>query len=139
MVLSPVSLRSKCFNIWRIVPNGLQLQEVGDFGDENCLPPRLVPPLRENLIRSTTCPAFAGKFHLPEQAGLTTEPPISCRCCYAFVVFLRSCSSVHKGLSLCDCLVALLNFLALNCVSAKKYKCATKCVGCLRSLCNMCN
>ena len=42
--------------------NGLQLQEVGDFGDENCLPPL-------NLIRST-------KLHL------TTEPPISCSCCY---------------------------------------------------------
>jgi hypothetical protein len=41
--------------------NGLQLQEVGDFGDENCLPAL-------NLIRST-------KLHL------TTEPPISCRCC----------------------------------------------------------
>jgi hypothetical protein len=38
--------------------NVLQLQEVGDFGDENCLPPL-------NLIRST-------KLHL------TTEPPISC-------------------------------------------------------------
>jgi hypothetical protein len=36
--------------------NVLQLQEVGDFGDENCLPPL-------NLIRST-------KFHL------TTEPPL---------------------------------------------------------------
>jgi hypothetical protein len=42
-------------------PDVLQLQEVGDFGDENCLPP-------QNLIRST-------KLHL------TTEPPISCRCC----------------------------------------------------------
>ena len=42
-------------------PDVLQLQEVGDFGDENCLPPL-------NLIRST-------KLHL------TTEPPISCRCC----------------------------------------------------------
>ena len=42
--------------------NGLRLQEVGDFEDENCLPPK-------NLIRST-------KLHL------TTEPPISCRCCY---------------------------------------------------------
>jgi hypothetical protein len=39
--------------------NVLQLQEVGDFGDENCLRPL-------NLIRST-------KLHL------TTEPPISCR------------------------------------------------------------
>ena len=36
--------------------NGLQLQEVGDFGDENCLPP-------QNLIRSS-------KLHL------TTEPQI---------------------------------------------------------------
>jgi hypothetical protein len=44
--------------------NGLQLQEVGDFGDENCLPPL-------NLIRST-------KLHL------TTELPISCRCCYGY-------------------------------------------------------
>jgi len=33
-----------------------------DFGAQNCLPPL-------NLIRST-------KLHL------TTEPPISCRCCY---------------------------------------------------------
>jgi len=41
--------------------NGLQLQEIGDFGDENCLPAL-------NLIRST-------KLHLP------TEPSISCRCC----------------------------------------------------------
>jgi hypothetical protein len=41
--------------------NVLQLQEVGDFEDGNCLPPL-------NLIRST-------KFNL------TTEPPISCRCC----------------------------------------------------------
>jgi transposase len=44
-----------------VAGNGLQLQEVGDFEDENCLPPM-------NLIRST-------KLHL------TTEPPISCRCC----------------------------------------------------------
>jgi hypothetical protein len=42
--------------------NGWQLQEVGDFVDENCLPAM-------NLIRST-------KLHV------TTEPPISCRCCY---------------------------------------------------------
>jgi hypothetical protein len=41
--------------------NVLQLQEVGDFGDENCLSAL-------NLIRRT-------KLHL------TTEPPISCRCC----------------------------------------------------------
>ena len=46
---------------FRLAYNGLQLQEVGDFGDENCLPAL-------NLIRST-------KLHL------TTEPPISCRCC----------------------------------------------------------
>jgi len=46
-----------------ITANVLQLQEVGDFGDENCLPPL-------NLIRST-------KLHLP------IVPPISCRCCYA--------------------------------------------------------
>ena len=44
-----------------ITANVLQLQEVGDFEDENRLPPL-------NLIRST-------KLHL------TTEPPISCRCC----------------------------------------------------------
>ncbi len=53
---------------WKIVANlfvfdlGMQLKEVGDFGDENCLPAL-------NLIRST-------KLHL------TAEPPISCRCCY---------------------------------------------------------
>jgi hypothetical protein len=46
------------------------LGEGGDFGDENCLPPL-------NLIRST-------KLHL------STEPPISCRCCYAFVVLFLS-------------------------------------------------
>jgi hypothetical protein len=45
----------------RITYNGLQLQEVGDFGALNCLP-------ELNLIRST-------------KILLTTEPPISCRCC----------------------------------------------------------
>jgi len=43
--------------------NVLQLQEVGDFEALNCLPAL-------NLIRST-------------ELHLTTEPPISCRCCYA--------------------------------------------------------
>ena len=41
--------------------NGWQLQEVGVFEAQNCLPAL-------NLTRST-------KLHL------TTEPPISCRCC----------------------------------------------------------
>src|SRR5690554_285829 len=50
-----------------VATNGLQLQEVGDFGALNCLPPL-------NLIRST-------KLHL------TTEPPISCRCCYSQFFF----------------------------------------------------
>ena len=45
----------------RVAGNVLQLQEVGDFEALNCLPAL-------NLIRST-------KLHL------TTEPPISCRCC----------------------------------------------------------
>jgi hypothetical protein len=54
-----------CFEL---TANVLQLQEVGDFGDENCLPPL-------NLIRSTKLP-------------LTTEPPISCRCCYSMLLFL---------------------------------------------------
>jgi hypothetical protein len=43
--------------------NDLQLQEVGDFEAQNCMPPLY-------LIRST-------------KLQLTTEPPISCRCCYA--------------------------------------------------------
>jgi len=43
----------------------LQLQEGADFEAPNCLPP-------QNLIRST-------KLHL------TTEPPISCKCCYGLV------------------------------------------------------
>ena len=51
-----------------LAANVLQLQEVGDFGDENCLPPL-------SLIRST-------------KLQLTTEPPISCRCCYMPFFFL---------------------------------------------------
>jgi len=54
------------YRLWNGRPtigyNVLQLQEVGDFGSVNCLPPL-------NLIRSTN-------------VQLTTEPPISCRCCY---------------------------------------------------------
>jgi len=46
--------------------DGLQLQEVGDFGDENFLTP-------QNLIRST-------------KLYLTTEPPIFCRCGYGLVL-----------------------------------------------------
>jgi hypothetical protein len=52
------------------MPNGLQLQEVGDFEAQNCLPAL-------NLIRST-------KLHL------TTEPPLLGRCCYAFALFFLS-------------------------------------------------
>ncbi|MBC7411859.1 MAG: IS30 family transposase [Bacteroidia bacterium] len=48
----------------KLACNVLQLQEVGDLEAQNYLPAL-------NLIRST-------KLHL------TTEPPISCRCCYAF-------------------------------------------------------
>jgi hypothetical protein len=54
---------------FKLPHNGLQLQEVGDFEAQNCLPPL-------NLIRST-------KLHL------TTEPPISCRCCYRAFFFSR--------------------------------------------------
>ena len=50
----------------KLAHNGLPLKVVGDFEALNCLPPL-------NLNLST-------KLHL------TTEPPISCRCCYAFVV-----------------------------------------------------
>jgi hypothetical protein len=59
-------------------PSGVNLKQrvgktwgngVGDFEDENCLPAL-------HLIRST-------KLHL------ATEPPISCRCCYAFVFFTK--------------------------------------------------
>lgn len=53
-----------------MVCNGLQLQEVGDFEALNCLPAL-------NLIRST-------KLHL------TSEPPISCRCCYGSFFFSQS-------------------------------------------------
>ena len=55
---------------FRVRHNGLQLQEVGGFGDENCLPP-------QNLIRST-------------MLHLTTEPPISCRCCYLLALLFLS-------------------------------------------------
>jgi hypothetical protein len=48
-------------------PDVLRLQEVGDFGAQNCLPAL-------NLIRST-------------KPLVTTEPPISCRCCYGLALF----------------------------------------------------
>ena len=60
-------LRFSClsFSVWlffhKLAHNGLRLQEVGDFEALNYLPPM-------NLIRST-------------KLQLTTEPPISCRCC----------------------------------------------------------
>src|SRR5690606_38462624 len=66
------------FTVFVIISaNGLQLQEVGDFGDENCLPPL-------NLIQST-------KLHL------ATEPPISCSCCY--LPFFYFCLTVYSNLS----------------------------------------
>ena len=77
--------------VFKLAHNVLQLQEVGDFEALNCLPP-------QNLIRST-------------KLYLTTEPPISCRCCYG-LVFLsllstkfnfikrRYCSKV-KFVSMC--------------------------------------
>ena len=54
--------------LFTMTPNGLQLKEVGDFEEPNCLP-------TVNLIRRT-------KLHL------TTEPPIFCRCCYLYALFL---------------------------------------------------
>jgi hypothetical protein len=66
---------------FKLAHNVWQLQEVGDFGAQNCLPPL-------NLKRSTN-------------AHLTTEPPISCRCFYrvflslsCFFFFLFSFQSV---------------------------------------------
>jgi len=51
--------------LFTLTANGLQLQEVGDYEAQNCLPTL-------NLIRST----------IPHvRVHLTTEPPISCRCC----------------------------------------------------------
>src|SRR5690554_1559989 len=71
---------------FKLTANGWQLQEVGDFGDENCLPAL-------HLIRST-------KLHL------TTEPPISCRCCYrAFFFVLRS-----FAFKVCPNVIKFLNF-----------------------------
>ena len=58
------------YRLVTVVANVLQLQEVGDFEAQNCLPP-------PNLIRST-------KLHL------TTEPPISCRCCYSQFLFIKN-------------------------------------------------
>jgi hypothetical protein len=60
-IFSVVVLLSRNNGFLKMSDNGLQLQEVGDFGAQNCLPAL-------NLLRST-------KLHL------TTEPPISCRCC----------------------------------------------------------
>ena len=82
-----------------ITANGLQLQEVGDFEAQNCLPPL-------NLIRST-------------KLYLTTEPPISCRCCYKLVFFLSCFVCPYLLLSWCVGLVALLDFFALVCAVAK--------------------
>jgi hypothetical protein len=60
-----------CTVVNRMTANVLQLQEVGDFEAQNSLPSL-------NLIRSTN-------------VQLTTEPPISCRCCYRAFFFSVSC------------------------------------------------
>jgi len=41
-------------------PDGLQLQEVSDFGGENCLPPQNIAC----KLRDTTCLASMGRLHL---------------------------------------------------------------------------
>jgi hypothetical protein len=41
---------------FRMTPNVLQLQEVGDFGDENCLPP--LDLIRSTKLHLSTEPAF---------------------------------------------------------------------------------
>jgi len=67
MLLSP-KMPVKLKLVWVISqPDGLQLQEVGDFEALNCLPP-------QNLIRST-------KLHL------TTEPAFLPNACYGQVFF----------------------------------------------------
>ena len=51
---------------------------------------------------------------------ITTKPAFLPRCCYAFVVFFRSCLSVvHYCLSLCVGLLALLIFFSVGFVCCK--------------------
>ncbi len=97
--------------------NVLQLQEVGDFEAQNFLPPL-------NLIRST-------KLHL------TTEPPISCRCCYSQCLCFGRRSDVSS--LLCPCALACkLCFFLRWLVHRKKSKCACKCGGNMFSLLSNC-
>jgi len=66
-------------------PEVLALGEEADFEALNCLP-------AQNLIPCPTAPFRPGSSKL----HLTTEPPIFCRCCYAFALFIMlslQCSS----------------------------------------------
>jgi len=47
---------------WIMAFNRLVLQEVGDFGALNCLPPR-------NLMLSMTCSDSSGKLHLSKETA----------------------------------------------------------------------
>ncbi len=84
--------------------NGWQLQEVGDFGAQNCQP-------NTHVIRCT-------------KLQFTTEPPISCRCCYQLPFCpseVLSCQ-VCTELLLCPRVLActLFCFFLLGGVMAKK-------------------
>jgi len=68
LYIAIILLSSVAVSFFTMNANVLQLQEVGDFEAQNFLPAL-------NLIRST-------KLHL------TTEPPISCSCCYALAVLV---------------------------------------------------
>lgn len=80
-------------SVMGITYNGLQLQEVGDFEDESSLPPL-------NLLCSS-------------ELHVTTEPPISCRCCY--VPFFC-----------CHLVLALLSLSFMNLLSGFLFKASSK-------------
>lgn len=68
-------------SFFTLTANVLQLQEVGDFEAQNCLPAL-------NLLRRI-------------KLYLSTEPPISCRCCYGLVIsvlFLKSSQNLFQSI-----------------------------------------
>ena len=79
---------------FRVACNVLQLPEGGDFEAIHCQP-------STNFDRST-------------KLDLTTEPPLACRCCYAFALLFLSYGLLSFRVCFwCVGLVALLQNLAL--------------------------
>ena len=78
-------------------------------------------------------------FDYPQNCLWNTKPRLLGRCCYKLVFFLSWMFYSLFVVAWCGCLVALLDFFSVGLCVEKNTNVPPKALGCLLSLCNLCN